>query len=107
VTEVSIFVASCPSCATPTATATATATATPTATATNPPTPTPTPISGGGNFPPRFSAPYVETWNDNNLVNLSNSTGHKFWTLAFIITQGTCNPSWNGDTSLTGNSYGT
>ena len=78
-----------------------------TPTPTSGPTPTPTnPPTGGGNFPARFAAPYVETWNDNNLVNLSNSTGHKFWTLAFIITQGSCNPSWNGDTSLTGNGYG-
>jgi chitinase len=63
---------------------------------------------GGGNFPSRFAAPYVATWNNNNLVNLSNGTGHKFWTLAFIINgSGSCNPMWNGDTSLTGNSYGT
>jgi hypothetical protein len=85
---------------TPAPTGGPTATPTPTSgpTATPPPT-------GGGNFPARFAAPYVETWNDNNLVNLSNSTGNKFWTLAFIITQGTCNPAWNGDTSLTGNGY--
>jgi chitinase len=62
----------------------------------------------GGNFPSRFAAPYVATWNNNNLVNLSNGTGNKFWTLAFIINgSGSCNPTWNGDTSLTGNSYGT
>jgi len=87
---------------TPTATPTATPRSTPTATPRATPTSTP---SGGGNFPSRFAAPYVETWNDNNLVNLSNSTGHKFWTLAFIISNGSCNPSWNGDTTLTGNGY--
>jgi chitinase len=60
-----------------------------------------------GNFPHRFAAPYVETWNDNNLANLANSTGHEFYTLAFVINGlGTCNPTWNGDTSLTGNAYG-
>jgi chitinase len=58
------------------------------------------------NFPPRFAAPYVETWNDNNLANLANSTGHKFYTLAFMLNGGSCNPMWNGDTSLTGNNYG-
>jgi hypothetical protein len=64
--------------------------------------------TGPGNFPARFSAPYVPTWNDTNLVNLSNSTGNKFWTLAFVINGGgTCNPNWNGDTSLTGNNFGT
>jgi chitinase len=60
-----------------------------------------------GNFPARFSAPYVETWNDNNLASLASSTGHAFYTLAFVINgSGTCNPTWNGDTTLTGNSYG-
>ncbi|MGZ3416793.1 MAG: RICIN domain-containing protein [Polyangiales bacterium] len=60
-----------------------------------------------GNFPDRFSAPYVATWNDNNLSNLSKGTGNNFWTLAFIIDGGgSCNPMWNGDTSLGGNSYG-
>jgi hypothetical protein len=84
---------------TPTPTPGGTPTPTPRATPTPPPT-------GTGNFPARFAAPYVETWNDNNLVSLSNGTGNKFWTLAFVITQGSCNPSWNGDTSLTGNGYG-
>jgi chitinase len=60
-----------------------------------------------GNFPARFAAPYVETWNDNDLAALANSTGHKFYTLAFIINgSGTCNPTWNGDTALGGNKYG-
>ncbi len=73
--------------------------ATPTATS---PGPTPTQSSGGtGNFPARFSAPYVATWNNPNLASLASSTGNKFWTLAFIINGGgTCNPMWNGDTAL-------
>ncbi len=61
---------------------------------------------GAGNFPTRFSAPYVETWDNNNLANLANATGHKFYTLAFVINGGTCNPTWNGGTCLTCNSYG-
>jgi chitinase len=89
--------------------ATATVTKTPTATPTKTPTATVTATmgTGAGNFPARFAAPYVETWNDNNLVTLSNNSGHKFWTLAFVISNGSCTPTWNGDTSLTGNSYGT
>ncbi len=60
-----------------------------------------------GNFPARFAAPYVETWNDNDLAAIANTTGHKYFTLAFIINgQGTCNPTWNGDTALGGNAYG-
>jgi hypothetical protein len=58
-----------------------------------------------GNFPARFAAPYVATWDDTNLVNLANATGNHFWTLAFIIDGGGCNPKWNGDTSLGGNNY--
>ena len=71
------------------------------------PTPTPTPTnapSGGGNFPARFNAPYVETWNNNNLVNLSNATGNRFWTLAFMLGSG-CNPMWNGVEGLTASPY--
>jgi chitinase len=60
-----------------------------------------------GNFPARFAAPYVETWNDNDLAAIANATGHKFYTLAFVINgSGTCNPTWNGDTALNGNNYG-
>lgn len=62
---------------------------------------------GAGNFPDRFAAPYAETWNDNDLAAIANATGQKFFTLAFVINgQGTCNPTWNGDTALGGNSYG-
>jgi hypothetical protein len=90
---------------TPTATRTPTATATsggPTATRTNTATATPTTTSGGGGFPARFAAPYVATWNNPDLAALASSTGHKLWTLAFIINGGgACNPMWNGDTALT------
>src|SRR5207237_3131273 len=64
---------------------TATPTTPPNATATHTPTKTATPVTGAGNFPSRFAAPYVETWNNNNLVTLSNNSGHKFWTLSFVI----------------------
>jgi chitinase len=70
-------------------------TATATATAT-------TSSGGGSSFPARFAAPYVATWNTPDLAALASSTGHKFWTLAFIINgPGSCNPMWNGDTALT------
>ena len=66
----------------------------------------PTPPSAG-NFPARFSAPYVPEWENQNLVSLANATGHKFYTLAFIINgSGTCNPTWNGDDSITGGNQG-
>jgi hypothetical protein len=60
---------------------------------------------GGGNFPARFAAPYVESWNRTSVTSLANTTGHKFWTLAFIISNGSCTATWNGDTSLSSNLY--
>jgi hypothetical protein len=60
---------------------------------------------GTGNFPSRFAAPYVETWNRTSVTNLANTTGHKFWTLAFIISSGGCTAAWNGDTPLSSNLY--
>jgi hypothetical protein len=49
----------------------------------------------------------VPEWEDTNLVNLANATGHKFYTLAFIINgSGTCNPTWNGSDSITGGNQG-
>jgi hypothetical protein len=60
---------------------------------------------GGGNFPARFAAPYVESWNRTSVTNLANTTGHKFWTLAFIISNGSCIATWNGDTPLSSNLY--
>jgi chitinase len=61
--------------------------------------------TGAGNFPARFAAPYVESWNGTSVTNLANTTGHKFWTLAFIISDGSCTATWNGDTPLSSNLY--
>jgi len=60
---------------------------------------------GAGNFPARFAAPYVESWNRTSVSNLARTTGHKFWTLAFIISNGGCTATWNGDTLLSSNIY--
>jgi Glycosyl hydrolases family 18 len=60
---------------------------------------------GAGNFPARFAAPYVESWNGTSVTNLANTTGHKFWTLAFIISNGSCTATWNGDTALSSNLF--
>lgn len=97
----------------PTATRTKTAVPGPTATRTRTPTAgpsltpsrTPTQTSGGGSFPARFTAPYVETWNNTSVNGLANATGHKFYTLAFIISDGTCRGAFNGDMPLSGNPY--
>jgi len=60
---------------------------------------------GTGNFPARFAAPYVETWTGTSVANLATTTGHKFWTLAFVISNGSCTATWNGDTPLSSNLY--
>jgi chitinase len=56
----------------------------------------------GPGFPAHYAAPYAEMWNDpSSLMNAYNATGNKYYTLAFIISQGTCNASINGDTAVT------
>ena len=56
----------------------------------------------GPGFPAHYAAPYVETWNCRvGPDDAANATGNKYYTLAFIISQGTCNASINGDTAIT------
>jgi chitinase len=56
----------------------------------------------GPGFPAHFSAPYAEMWNSpSTLMTAYNATGNKYFTLAFIISQGTCNASIDGDTAIT------
>src|SRR6201990_3645654 len=35
------------------------------------------------------------------MTNAANATGNKYYTLAFVISQGTCNATINGDTAIT------
>jgi len=56
----------------------------------------------GPGFPARFAAPYAEMWNNpSTLMAAANATGNKYYTLAFIISQGTCNATIDGDTAIT------
>jgi chitinase len=56
----------------------------------------------GPGFPAHFAAPYAEMWNNpSTLMTAVNTTGNKYYTLAFIISQGTCNATINGDTPIT------
>src|SRR5262245_16143610 len=56
----------------------------------------------GPGFPAHYSAPYAEMWNSpSTLMTAYNATGNKFYTLAFIVSQGTCNASIDGDTAIT------
>jgi chitinase len=56
----------------------------------------------GAGFPAHYAAPYAEMWNDpSTLMAAYNATGNKYYTLAFVISQGTCNATINGDTPVT------
>ncbi|MFC4031393.1 ricin-type beta-trefoil lectin domain protein [Streptomyces polygonati] len=70
--------------------------------------------SGGGTTPPPTSpppatgvpavAPYLyEGWgNPPDPATVMNATGVKWFTLAFVLSNGTCNPQWDGGRPLTG-----
>lgn len=80
-----------------------TPTRTPTRTNTPPgPTPTTGGINNGPGLPAHVFAPYVDimAWPTYSIVNAANSTGHKYYTLAFIVDGGSCTPKWGGITPL-------
>jgi Glycosyl hydrolases family 18/Carbohydrate binding domain len=51
-------------------------------------------------LPAHVFAPYVEAWTGEDPAVLSQQSGAKYLTMAFIqaSTQGSCTPYWNGDT---------
>jgi chitinase len=52
---------------------------------------------------PVLAAPYLYQWsNPPNPVNVMKATGIKSFTLAFVLSNGKCNPAWDGERSLTG-----
>jgi chitinase len=56
----------------------------------------------GPGFPAHYAAPYAEMWNNpSTLMAAYNATGNKYYTLAFVISQGTCNATIDGDTPVT------
>ncbi|MFF2523344.1 ricin-type beta-trefoil lectin domain protein [Streptomyces liangshanensis] len=64
---------------------------------------------GGGDTPPPAPgamavAPYLYNgWgNTPNPVTVMNATGVKWFTLAFVLSNGYCNPQWDGGRPLTG-----
>jgi hypothetical protein len=59
---------------------------------------------GGGGSPGMAAAPYEYFgWgNPPDPVAVMGSTGIKWFTLAFILSDGTCNPAWDGSRPLTG-----
>jgi hypothetical protein len=67
------------------------------------------PSGGGGTPPPPPSgamavAPYIYNgWGDPpNPTTIMSATGVKWFTMAFILSNGSCNPQWDGQRPLTG-----
>jgi hypothetical protein len=59
----------------------------------------PTP-AGAATLPAHVFAPYFEAWTGEDPATLSQQSGAKYLTMAFIqaATKGSCTPYWNGDT---------
>ncbi|WP_213013471.1 ricin-type beta-trefoil lectin domain protein [Paractinoplanes toevensis] len=68
---------------------------------TTPPTTTP-PSTGGPGI--KAVAPYYYTgWgNPPNLTTVTQTTGVKWFTMAFMLNSGNCDPKWDGSRALTG-----
>ena len=58
--------------------------------------------NAGPGFPAHYDAPYVETWNSPSaMAAAENATGNKYFTLAFVISDGSCNATYNGNDPIT------
>ncbi|GAA4501698.1 glycosyl hydrolase family 18 protein [Actinoallomurus oryzae] len=59
-----------------------------------------TTTAGAAGLPTHVFAPYFEAWTGDDPAALSQQSGAKYLTMAFIQTagQGSCTPYWNGDT---------
>ena len=70
-----------------------------------PPTtgPTTTPPTGGGPGLKAVAPYYYTGWgNPPNLTTVMNTTGVKYFTMAFMLNSGNCVPKWDGGRALTG-----
>ncbi|MHB9857852.1 carbohydrate binding domain-containing protein [Streptomyces sp. YIM S03343] len=63
-----------------------------------------TSAGGGGGTSFKQAAPYLyEGWGDPpNPTTVMNATGVKWFTMAFVLDSGGCNPAWDGSRALTG-----
>jgi len=64
-------------------------------------------FAGTQDFPSKICAPYTECWNNLSVSSLATSTGNKFYTLAFVISNSTANsaPFWDGTMPMSDNKY--
>jgi chitinase len=61
-----------------------------------------TAANAGPGFPAHYAAPYAEMWLPaTTMVSAMNATGNKYYTLAFVISNGSCTPLLNGDIAIT------
>src|SRR5690349_5811099 len=52
---------------------------------------------------PVLASPYLYQWSgQTDPIAAMNATGVKAFTLAFVLSDGGCNPKWDGSRSLTG-----
>ncbi|TDW90237.1 cellulose binding domain-containing protein [Kribbella pratensis] len=60
--------------------------------------------TGGGNTGTKQAAPYLYMgWGDPpNPATVMNATGIKWFTMAFVLSSGGCNPAWDGSRPLQG-----
>ena len=58
-------------------------------------------------FPQRVCAPYVACWTNVSIAGVATATGNKYFTLAFVISNGSPNsaPYWNGTIAMSGDKY--
>lgn len=65
--------------------------------------------TGGGNTGTKQAAPYLYMgWGDPpNPTTVMNATGIKWFTMAFILSSGGCNPAWDGSRPLQGSADAT
>ncbi len=64
-------------------------------------------FAGTQEFPTKVCAPYTECWGNASVSGLATSTGNKFYTLAFVISNSTSNsaPFWDGTMPMSDNKY--
>jgi Glycosyl hydrolases family 18 len=63
----------------------------------------PAPSAARTSFPSHVYAPYFETWTSDGITTTAQSSGARYFTLAFLQTLGksSCTPAWNGDKTQT------
>jgi hypothetical protein len=72
-----------------------------------PPTVTPSPTSNPSGWPTHYYAPYIDVSLRSDLTSIANTSGSKFFTLAFIIdgNSNNCTATWGGTSNTMSSSF--